>query len=333
MSGSVSGREHGQEQAVDAPRVSTAAPVPSATANVLALQQAAGNQAVAGLMQRAPTFWDRVGMFFGAKTYEATVAGEKVIVASEAEEKDAARIIKNISSSYGIDVSSLKAMKALKGGNKSAPKAMLDKIKTRPWLYRELRAVERALKHFSRVLGAARAFSTRAAAPQELVAIGKLETRLGVKEGKTVWKPSVMGTYFGSYQTFAMYKHGETATPDFADLDKQIEGTAVHEIAHGIFDYAEADWVKTFDYWRDADTASGKKDAEPPPTDYGQTSAGEDLAESVMLYFLDRPRLEKSSPKRCAFIQGLVEGWTPKPPEPPKGDFPLPEKDPETMLA
>lgn len=314
-------------------RAAREAAVAPDAAGLVALQRAAGNRAVAALIQRAPTFWDRVGMFFGAKTYEATVAGEKVIVASEAEEKDAARIIKHISSSYGIDVSSVKAMKALKGGNKSAPKAMLDKIKTRPWLYRELRAVERALKHFSRVLGASRAFSTRAAAPQELVAIGKLETRLGVKEGKTVWKPSVMGTYFGSYQTFAMYKHGETATPDFADLDKQIEGTAVHEIAHGIFDYAEGDWLKTFDYWLDADTASGKAGAEAPPTDYGQTSVGEDLAESVMLFFLDRSRLEKSCPKRCAFIQGLVEGWTPKPPKPPVGDFPVPEKDPETMLA
>jgi hypothetical protein len=329
----VSGRERGQERAAVRARGPEATPPAPGVANILALQEAAGNQAVAGLIQRAPTFWDRVGMFFGAKTYEATVAGEKVIVASEAEEKDAGRIIRSISSSYGIDVSSVKAMKALKGVNKSAPKNMLDKIKSRPWLYRELKAVERALRHFSRVLGAARAFSTRAAAPQELVAIGKLETRLGVKEGKTVWKPSVMGTYFGSYQTFAMYKHGETATPDFADIDKQIEGTAVHEIAHGIFDYAEADWVKTFDYWLDADTASGKAGAEAPPTDYGQTSAAEDLAESVMLYFLDRPRLEKSSPKRCAFIRGLIEGWTPKPPEPPKGDFPVPEKDPETMLA
>ena len=260
--------------------------------------------------------------------------GERVLVASEQEEKDAARIIKSITTTYGIDVSSVKAMKALKGANKTAPKEMVDKIKTRPWLYRELRAVERALKHFSRVLGAARAFSTRSTSPQELVAIGKLETRLGVKAGNTVWKPTVMGTYFGASKTFAMYKHGEKATPDFANLDKQIEGTAVHEIAHGVFDYAEGDWLKTFDYWLDMDTARGKADAEPPPTEYGQTSVGEDLAESVMLYFLDRPRLEKSCPKRCAFIRALVEGWTPKPPpKPPVGDFPLPEQDPETMLA
>ncbi len=272
-------------------------------------------------------------MFFGAKTYEATVAGEKVMVASEAEEKEAGAIIKRITDDYGVDVSSLKAMKALKAGNKSAPKAMLDKIKTRPWLFKELKALERALGHFAPILGLRRLLSTRAKADQEILAVGKLETRLGVKAGKTVWKPTVLGTYFTADKTFAMYKHGETARPVFATVEKEMEGTATHEIAHGVFQYAEGDWVKTFDYWRDADTASGKKGAEPPPTDYGQTSAGEDLAESVMLYFLDRPQLEKKCPLRAAFIQALVEGWTPKPPEPPKGDFPLPDPDPETALA
>lgn len=332
VSGSVSGRERGQERAAADARVSEAAPPAPGAADILALQEAAGNHAVAGLIQRAPTFWDRVGMFFGAKTYEATVAGEKVVVASEAEEKEAGAIIKRITGNYGVDVSSLKAMKALKAGNKTAPKAMLDKITTRAWLFKELKALERALGHFAPILGFRRLASTRAKADQEILAVGKLETRLGVKAGKTVWKPTVLGTYFTADKTFAMYKHGETATPVFPTVEKEMEGTATHEIAHGVFQYAEDDWVKTFDYWRDADTASGKKGAEPPPTDYGQTSAGEDLAESVMLYFLDRAQLEEKCPLRAAFIQMLVEGWKPKP-APPKGDFPLPDPDPETALA
>jgi hypothetical protein len=306
------------------------AKIDPAAAHVIALQQTAGNRAVAGLIARAPGFFDRVGMFFGQKTYLATVAGEQIHVASEAEEKDAARIIAAISEKYGIDVSSVKAMKALKGANKKASKAQLDKISKRPWLYKELQAIERALAHYAPILGKNRAGSTRAAAPQELVAVGKLEERLGVTKGKTVFKPTVMGTYFSDSQTFAMYKHGETATPDFADIDKQIEGTAIHEIAHGIFQYAEADFVKTFDYWLDADTASGKAGAEPPPTDYGQTSAAEDLAECAMLYFLDRPRLEKDCPLRTAFFDKLVKGWEP---EPIKGGFPDAVKDPETAIA
>jgi hypothetical protein len=221
-------------------------------------------------------------------------------------------------------------MKALKGANKKATKAQLDKVSKRPWLYKELQAIERALAHYAPILGKSRAGSTRSAAPQELVAVGKLEERLGIKNGKTVFKPTVMGTYFGASQTFAMYKHGETATPDFSDIDKQIEGTAIHEIAHGLFEYAEGDFVKTFDYWLDADTASGKAGAEPPPTNYGQTSAAEDLAECAMLYFLDRPRLEKACPLRCAFMDKLVTGWEP---EPLKGGWPEQAKDPETAIA
>ena len=332
MSGPLHDQEHDEERTADIAHSAEQAPFASSVSTLIALQQAAGNHAVAGLLQRAPTFWDSVSMFFGG-TYTATVAGEQVVVASEAEEKDAARIIKSITSKYDVDVSSLKAIKALKGGNKAAPQAMLDKIKTRAWLYKELAALERALGHFAPVLGFMRRLSTRSGSAQEIVAVGKLETRLGVKEGKTIWKPGVLGTYFSADKTFAMYKHGETATPVFATVEKELEGTAVHEIAHGVFQYAEADWLKTFDYWLDADTARGKAGAEAPPTDYGQTSVAEDLAESVMLYFLDRPRLEKSCPKRCAFIKGLVEGWTPIPPKPPMGDFPVPEKDPETMIA
>jgi hypothetical protein len=320
--------EGGDTEAVAAP--AAARRLDPAVARVIALQQTAGNRAVAGLIARAPSFFDRVGMFFGKKTYEATVAGEQVHVSSEAEEKDAARIIADISAQYGIDVSSVKAMKALKGANKSAPKHLVDKIAKRPWLYKELQAIERALAHYAPILGRMRKGSTRAGADQELVAVGKLEERLGVKDGKTVFKPTVMGTYFSASQTFAMYKHGETATPDFADIDKQIEGTAIHEIAHGLFAYAEADFVKTFDYWLDEDTKSNKAGAEPPPTKYGQTSAGEDIAECAMLYFLDRPRLEKDCPLRCAFMDKLVKGWEP---EPLKGDFPLPAQDAETAIA
>jgi hypothetical protein len=138
-----------REPAPAAPEAPTVGParVDPATAQIIALQQSAGNRAVASLIARAPTFLDRVGMFFGKKTYLATVAGEQVHVASEDEEKDAARIIVDIASTYGIDVSSVKAMKALKGANKQATQAQLDKVSKRPWLYKELQAIERALAH------------------------------------------------------------------------------------------------------------------------------------------------------------------------------------------
>ena len=264
--------EPAPDRTPDAP-ARTAARLDPAAAQIIALQQSAGNRAVAGLIARAPTVVDRIGMFFGKKTYLATVAGEQVHVASEDEEKDAARIIADISSRYGIDISSVKAMKALKGANKSAPKDMLAKIVKRPWLYKELQAVERALattrRSSARCAAARRARTpTRSSSPSASWRPGR---RQGRQDGRG---PTVLGTYFASDKTFAMYKHGETATPDFSDIDKQIEGTVIHEIAHGVLSYAEADFVKAFDFWLDADTASGKTGAEPPPTEVREDERG-----------------------------------------------------------
>lgn len=316
---------------------------------VLALQQAAGNRAVARALARAPSFWDRIEKLFTGD-YTANVAGEKVVVQNETQEKDAARIIKEMPSKYGVDVSSIKSLKALKSRLKSAPADEVKKLKTRPWLYRELRAIERALKHFAPVLGKARATSTRKDDPQELVSVGKLEEKYGKQGAGYAWKPTVLGEYFKEpeLRSFAMYKHNETSTVDFpGNVDKQMEATAVHEIAHGVFRYALPGFVSTLLFWLDEDTPTKISGAEAPPTDYGAKNAREDLSETVMLYFVDPERLKKGNgaaaglpgnacPVRYSLIEGLVKGWTPKPPKPPPadvGDFPLPEKDPETALA
>lgn len=324
------------------------APAASATAGqVLALQQGAGNRAVAGLIQRMG-FWDRVEKLFTGD-YTAEIGGERVVVQNETQEKDAKRIIKDVLAKYGVEISSVKSIKAVQSRVKGAPEAMLKKLKTRPWLYIELAAVERALGHFAPVLGKGRGSSTRRSDPQELVSIGKLEDRLGVTDNKWAWKSTYMGEYFKEpeLRNFAMYKHGETATPDFpGNTSKQMEATAVHEIAHGVFRYALGDWVKKLDFWLDEDQPSKIAGVEAPPTSYGKTNAREDLSETVMLYFVDRKRLQDGNgaakgdpgnpcPIRDAMIDALVKGWTPAPfrPSSDKGDFPVPDKAPEVAVA
>jgi hypothetical protein len=320
---------------------------PPVAARVLALQQAAGNRAVAGVLARMG-FWDRVEKFFTGD-YTAEIGGEKVVVQNETQEKDAKRIIKDVLAKYGVEISSIKSLKAVQSRAKGAPEAMLKKLKTRPWLYIELAAVERALGHFSPVLGKGRGSSTRRGEEQELVSVGKLEDRLGVTDNKWAWKSTYMGEYFreSELRNFAMYKHGETATPDFpGNASKQMEATAVHEIAHGVFRYALADWVKKLDFWLDEDTPTKIAGAEAPPTSYGKTNAREDLSETVMLYFVDRKRLQNGNgaakgdpgnpcPVRDAMIDALVKGWTPAPfrPSSEKGDFPVTDKTPETAVA
>lgn len=100
------------------------------------------------------------------------------------------------------------------------------------------------------MLGKARASSTRKDVDQEVVSVGKAEAPLRYDPAKKEWffKGSVMGTYYDNTPqqlAFTMYKHGETATPDYADIDKQMEATATHELAHGIFKSAYPAWGST----------------------------------------------------------------------------------------
>jgi hypothetical protein len=325
--------EHTDERA--APSHVPSAQPPAAT-QLLALQRAAGNRAVAQIVSRQPTsFWERVKKTFGGSWIEQ-IGDEQVVVKSDSEITDAKRIIKEMPETYGVDVSSARSMKALKSRTKSAPAELVKKIRTWPWLYKELKAIERALKHFAPILGAARKTSTRKDIDQEIVSVGKMETKLKNVKGTWQFSESVIGEYFSEHdlRAFTMYKHGEDATPDFADVDKQLEATATHEIAHGIFQAQYDRWVSQFGFWLDQDTKSGTTGVEAPPTNYGTTNAREDLAESVMLYFVDRERLRKGKgaaagsagnpcPQREAFIAELVGEWTPKP---PVGDFPEPDR-------
>jgi hypothetical protein len=135
---------------------------------------------------------------------------------------------------------------------------------------------------------------------------------------------SVTGEYFAQLKSFAMFKHGETSDRDFpGDVNKQMEGTAIHELAHGLLAYALPGWVSELDYWRTEKTKSNQPGAEAPPTDYGTTNAAEDLCESVMLYFLARDRLKNGTsagqgdvagpcPTRHKLVGKIVRGWKPK---------------------
>ena len=308
---------------------------------MLALQRAAGNRATTQELQRWPEWLSNLfgGKSKGKAKFPTTVAigAEKVVINSEAEQTDAARIIKEMPEKYGIEVSSARSMKALQSRTGSAPERLKKKVSTWPWLYKELRACERAIKHYAPILGSQRKGSTRKDVDQEVISIGKMESKLKNISGTWQFSESVIGEYFSEadLRAFTMYKHGEDSTVDFPDVDKQLEATAVHEMAHGIFRESYDRWVKQFTFWLDQNTASGTADVEAPPTSYGKTNAREDLAESVMLYFVDKERLKKGNgaakgtpgnpcPERCAFIATLVGEWEPPA---PVGDFPTPDKE------
>ena len=297
------------------------------------LQRALGNRAAARLLERellrAPTPTKAHGHGHApTPAYSATISGETVLVKSPAEEAQAKAIIDAISTTYGITVSSLKGVKATKDHYANAPQSERDKVATLPWSVRELIAVKKALDHFAPILGRARAMSTRRTDAQEITTVGSVNTSITVNTAKGVADPDTLGEFYASDRTFAIYTSSQTSTMDFpGDLDRQIEATTTHEIAHGLMHYMMDSFIAASGFWLDEDTKSHKRHAEAPPTEYGNKNAREDLSESVMLYFVAEARLKRKCPKRWAAIRAAVKGWD------ARGDYPMPDRDAATALA
>jgi hypothetical protein len=318
----VSPRTHGALNADRASRREVAAAGRAPAHPALVLQRQIGNRATAELVARA-------GTTKKTKPHEVVVEGETVIVSSVAEESEAKTIITTIRDTHGIAVDSLKAATATKDAYKNAPQKARDKIKTLPWRMKDLRAVKRAVEHYAPVLGKARATSTRSKFTQEAKTVGKVNTSITEDTKKGKIDPDTLGEFYSSDRTFAIYKSSETNKEDFSNVEKQIEATTTHELAHGLMYYMINDFMKaTGGYWLDEDTKANTKGAEKPPSDYGRKNAREDLCESVMFYFCDEKRLKKKCPKRHAAIDAAVKAWTvPTPAPTPVTATPKPDKE------
>ena len=114
--------------------------------------------------------------------------------------------------------------------------------------------------------------------------------------------------------------------PDAPAGDDAVERIATHEIAHGIFDPRLEEFMKATGYWKKHSVKLPEKQrVEGPPDGYADTNAAEDLAQSVMYFFVDPKRLKEGDgrgrkkgtwgnpcPKRHAFIKRIVGSWTKK---------------------
>jgi hypothetical protein len=295
---------------------------------ILQLQRTAGNQAVTRALQvaRAPDFWGKVTKAI-VGSYQISVGAERVWVADEKQEAEAARIITDIKANYGVEISSLKSVEAVRKHYDAPPEAVRKSVKTDTWEFRELVALERALAHFAPILGEKRSHSTRKDADQEVTSAGKGEQSITKNTAAGTLDPDTLGEFFKESKNFTTFEPGETSTIDFpGDNAKQLEATAVHEIAHGLMKYAIGEFMAATEFWTDEDTKSGKAGAEAPPTPYGNKNAREDLSESVMMYFVEPKRLSDPCPKRFAVLDKIVLAWT------PVGDYELP-RDKSTAYA
>ncbi len=247
---------------------------------------------------------------------------ENVVTSNEAEAAEAQKIIDRIKTDYGIDVNSESGVEAIKKQYALVPQSVLDTLKVKDWDYKELVALEKALSHFAPILGTKRAESTRSGSDQEITSASKVDQAIDKNSPTGVLDTTTLGEFFAASKNFSMFTAGTGSTVDFTDNKKQLEGTAIHEIAHGLLKYALPDFVKAIKYWTDSNTKSGMEGAEAPITAYGGKNAGEDLSESVMYYFVEPDTLKNgvgdkekgatgnACPERFAFIEKTVKDWS-----------------------
>lgn len=251
-----------------------------------------------------------------------TIASESVNVASAEEEKEAAAIITEIKNTYGVNVSSLQGVSAIKGQYTQVPQNVTSQLKVKSWEMKELRALRQALSHFGPILGKNREQSPLKGTAQEITSVSKVDQAIDRNNATGQLDNSTLGEYFSGAKNFSMFTAGTNSTVDFSDNSKQLEGTAIHEIAHGLLAKEVNSFLLVSGYWVDQSTKSGAADAEAPPTAYGQKNAREDLSESVMFYFVEPTTLGTKCPKRFAFIDKLVKAWQPAKKDNQIGDFP-----------
>lgn len=243
-----------------------------------------------------------------------TWKSDRVALVAEAE-----KIITDLKATYDVTVSSSTTIAGIKDNYTSVKTKVLDSLKTRAWKIGELRALQRALGYYASILGAERAKSTRAGDAQEVTSVGKVKQAIDENTPAGKLDTSTLGEFFASKRNMGLFKASEKHKAVFSTVEDELTGTFVHEIAHGLIEYAIPDFIKATGYWKDTYNELPKPQrTESPITDYGETNAAEDICESAMMYFVEPARLQKKCPKRYAFMVRLGKDWLPPVAEAPQ---------------
>ncbi|WP_392532234.1 hypothetical protein [Nostoc sp. C117] len=241
---------------------------------------------------------------------EVTIKGEKIRVENSEEHKQAREIIERIENDYGIKVNSTIGLESVISHYAQAPQIIKDRVETEYWDVKRLISVEQGLSHYKDILGNNRNSSSRAGIPQEVLSFSSLNYGIDKNLPDTKLDSNTWGEYFDNNSNISLYKPFQTDTHDFPDnLEKQMEATVIHEIAHGLCEYKLQDYWKALAYWLDENTKSEDEDAEYPVTGYGETNASEDLSEAVMYYFTKPDELEAFAPERYELVKKMVKEW------------------------
>lgn len=250
------------------------------------------------------------------------VSGKELVrITKDGEEAEARGIIAELAATYGIEVSAQATVDAIKAQYSKVLATELQKLQRSVWEMKELRGLRAAVARFAPILGPLRASSTMSDKAQGVTTIGRVKEAIDRNSATGKVERGTMGEYFTGSQNVGLFdtvtdltdrryvREGDSGPSNSATL----EANAIHEMAHGLIQPTELGrWIAAMAFWTDRYTPSGQVGAEAPPTRYGTTGgAAEDLAESVAIFFINRPGLRAVAPEREAFLAAMVDGWQP----------------------
>ncbi len=231
------------------------------------------------------------------------------------QKAEAEKIIQEIKTKYGIDFSSTAGAEAIRKKYENASEKVRNSVKAVSWRLRELQALARALSHFAPILGEGRKGSSRGKVDQELKTVSRVNKTITSNTPFAGLDDKTYGQTLDAAGNVSLldpvYEH---TSKDSTEL-KPIEAAFTHEMTHALMVYLLPEFISAIGYW-----PSKRPGAEAPISEYGNASAEEDLAETVMYFFVDPEGLKKGQgekpgepgnpcPRRFRFVEQAVRRW------------------------
>ncbi|SEF38166.1 hypothetical protein SAMN05421837_118117, partial [Amycolatopsis pretoriensis] len=199
-----------------------------------------------------------------------------------------------------IELDSALGVRAVHETNTRTSQAVLAKVKEREFKAEEIRAIEAATSHYAPILGNRRASSSRAHAEQEVRTFGAVT--FAVENGRLA--AGARAEYLDSHGTVNLYAMG-TLNREFGGGERAIEGTVVHELAHGLLDYALGEYTEHVGSWDAEGNPRRRSDGEPPLSLNAMDDAS-DFETSLKFYLRDPGAFANRSPRRAEFLSQLA---------------------------
>ena len=229
---------------------------------------------------------------------------EWVVVTRRSDVPRAVAVVDMIEGRYNVTLDSLSSMRSSRA---EIGRKRRGKYRALPWFVSELEAVESALRRYALLIGRARTSTTARRRDGTDWRLGKVDEATLVRPRTNTDRSIFSGATIYKTRTILLSGHGHSA------IDSRcLERTMVHELAHAL---VQPDVLSSFmddlGFWTSLKQRNyGPTNlGEGPPSEYGHTSAQEDLAETFEDFLTASDTLEDRHWHRFVWCVREVRGW------------------------